>query len=91
MKDRNYRSTFFCVNETRLENSASYNIFKTPGYDIVRQDRHRNVAIYIRNTISYKNHIEFIPDNLESICLEIRKPKSKPILGVSDMVSPTNC
>jgi exonuclease III len=72
-----------CINETRLDNTINDNIIKIAGYDIVRRDRDRNgggVAIYIRNIISYKNHIEFIPDNLESICLEIQKPKSKPLL-----------
>ena len=72
-----------CINETRLDNTINDNIIKIPGYDIVRRDRDRNgggVAIYIRNIISYKNHIEFIPDNLEFICLEIQKPKSKPLL-----------
>ena len=56
-----------CINETRLDNTINDNIIKIPGYDIVRRDRDRNgggVAIYIRNIISYKNHIEFIPDNL---------------------------
>ena len=72
-----------CLNETRLDNTINDNIIKIPGYDIVRRDRDRNgggVAIYIRNIISCKNHIEFIPDNLESICLEIQNPKSKPLL-----------
>ncbi len=62
------------------------NIIKIPGYDIIRRDRDRNgggVAIYIRNTINYKKHVEFIPENLEAICLEIQKPKSKPILIVT--------
>ena len=76
-----------CINETRLDNTINDNIIKIPGYDIVRRDRDRNgggvAAIYIRNIISYKNHIEFIPDNLESICLEIQKPKSKPLLIVT--------
>ena len=63
-------------------NTINDNIIKIPGYDIVRRGRVRNgggVAIYIISIISHKNHIEFIPDNLESICLEIQKPKSKPL------------
>jgi exonuclease III len=75
-----------CINETRLDDTINDNIIKIPGYDIVRRDQDRNgggVAIYIRSIISYKKHIEFIPDNLESICLEIQKPKSKPLLIVT--------
>ena len=75
-----------CINETRLDNTINDKTIKIPGYDIIRRDRDRNgggVAIYIRSIISYKNHIEVIPDNLESICLEIQKPKSKPLLIVT--------
>jgi hypothetical protein len=57
-------------------------IIKLPGYDIIRRDRNRNgggVVIYIKSTMNYINHTEFIPDNLESICVEIQKPKAKPI------------
>ena len=53
-----------CINETRLDNTINDNIIKIPGYDIIRRDRDRNgggVAIYIRSTINYKNHVEFIP------------------------------
>ena len=56
-----------CKNETRLDNTINDNIIKIPGYDIVRRD----------------NNIEIIPDNLESICIEIHKLKSKPILIVT--------
>ncbi len=54
-----------CINETRLDNTINDNIIKIPGYDIIRRDRDRNgggVAIYIRSTINYKNHVEFIPE-----------------------------
>jgi hypothetical protein len=33
--------------------------------------------------MNYINHTEFIPDNLESICVEIQKPKAKPILVIT--------
>ena len=74
-----------CINETRLDNTINDNI-KIPGYDIIRRDRDRNrgrVTIYIRSTINYKKHVEFIPENLEAICLEIQKQKAKPILIVT--------
>ncbi len=52
-----------CINETRLDNTINDNIIKIPDYDIIRRDRDRNgggVAIYIRSTINYKKHVEFI-------------------------------
>jgi hypothetical protein len=81
-----FNSFRFFGTPCRLDNTINDNIIKIPGYDIVRRDRDGNggcVAIYIRSIISYKNHIEFIPDNLESICLKIQKPKSKPLLIVT--------
>ena len=53
------------------------------GYEIVRRDRNRNggdVASYLRNNIPYVERSDLIPENVEALCLEIRKPKSKPVL-----------
>jgi exonuclease III len=41
------------------------------------------VAIYFRDNINIKNRIDLVPDSLEALCVEVRKPKSKPILIVS--------
>ena len=53
------------------------------GYDIVRNDRNRNgggVAIYIRSVINYQERHDLEDEHLESITVEISKPKSKPFL-----------
>ena len=53
------------------------------GYEIIRQDRNRNggdVAIYLRNNISYVERSDLVSEHVEALCLEIRKPESKPIL-----------
>jgi hypothetical protein len=50
---------------------------------LIRQDRNRNgggAAIYLRNVIPYTNRVDLIPVNAEAICLEIKKPKAKPVL-----------
>jgi hypothetical protein len=52
---------------------------------LIRKDRNRNgggVAIYVRSVIPYINRTELSPDTCtaEAICLEIRKPKRKPLL-----------
>ena len=71
------------LNETMLDISISNHEIKINGYDIVRKDRNRHgggVAIYIRNTINYSIRDDLTDENLETITLEITKPKSKPFL-----------
>ena len=41
------------------------------------------VAIYFRDNINTINRNEQVPDYLEALCVEVWKPKSKPILIVS--------
>ena len=53
------------------------------GYDLTRRDRNRNgggVAIYVRNNISYMERSALVPENVEALCIEVRKPNAKPIL-----------
>lgn len=72
-----------CLNETLLDSTIANHEVKINGYDIVRKDRNRHgggVAIYIRNSINYKVRDELMQDNLETITVEICKPKSKPFL-----------
>jgi exonuclease III len=71
------------INETWLDNSISSAEVEICGYEIVRRDRNRNgggVAIYLCNNIPYVEQSDLIPENVEALCLEIRKPKSKPVL-----------
>ncbi len=72
-----------CLNETRLDNSISNSEVENRGYELVRRDRNRDgggVAIYLRNNIPFLERSDLISDNVEALCLEIRKPKSKPVL-----------
>ena len=51
--------------------------------DIVRKDRSRNgggVCIYLRSSINYKVRNDLVPTELETVCVEIIKPHSKPFL-----------
>ena len=71
------------LNETRLDSSVLNIEIEIPGYDIVRRDRNRSgggVAMYIRSHIPYTIRNDLFPDNLELICVEIKKLKSKPLL-----------
>jgi exonuclease III len=72
-----------CINEIRLDNSISSAEVEICCYEIVRRDRNRNggdVASYLRNNIPYVERSDLIPENVEALCLGIRKPKSKPVL-----------
>ena len=52
-------------------------------YDLIPEDRNRHggrVAIFIRNTVNYKIRSDIMSENLETITVEITKPKAKPFL-----------
>ncbi|CAB4006694.1 RNA-directed DNA polymerase from transposon BS, partial [Paramuricea clavata] len=71
------------LNKTRLDSSVLNGEIEIPGYDIVRRDRNRSgggVAMYIRSNIPYTIRKDLFPGNLELICIEIKKFKSKPQL-----------
>ena len=71
------------LNETRLDSSILDCEVQIPGYDIIRSDRNRyggGVAIYIRTIIPYIIRKDLLQDTLELLCIEVRKPKSKPVL-----------
>ena len=80
------------LNETRLDSSVVNGEIEIPGYDIVRHDRDRSgggVAMYIRSHIPYIRN-DLFPDNLELICVEIKKLKSKPLLITTWYRSPNS-
>ena len=71
------------LNETRLDDSVLDCEVEIPGYDILRRDRNRNgggVSMYIRKNIPYCNREDLAVENIELICIEVKKPKSKPLL-----------
>ncbi|CAB4023001.1 RNA-directed DNA polymerase from transposon BS [Paramuricea clavata] len=72
-----------CINETRIDKKIKNSEIGLQGYDLTRRDRNRRgggVAIYIRNTIPYVERSTIIPENVEAVCIEVRKPNAKPIL-----------
>ena len=71
------------LNETRLDDSVLDCEVEIPGYDILRRDRNRNgggVSMYIWKNIPYSNREDLAVENVELICIEVKKPKSKPLL-----------
>lgn len=74
------------INETRLDDSVSDNEVYIPGYEIIRRDREHNgrfgggVCFYIRSNINFSLRPDLSVKHLENLCIEIRKPRSKPFL-----------
>lgn len=71
------------INESRLDETVTDNEVYLTGYTIIRKDRNRQgggVALYIRSAINYTRRTDLEDEELEFLCTEIRKPKTKPIL-----------
>jgi cellulose biosynthesis protein BcsQ len=74
------------INESRLDSNIARDTVGIQGYDMV--DKHRNlegggVALYYRNTLNVINRTDLVPAEVEVVCLEVIKPKSKPMFVVS--------
>ena len=74
------------INETRLDDSVSDDEVYIPGRDIIRRDRDHNgrfgrgVCIYVPSNINFSLRPDLSDMHLENLCIEIRKPRSKPFL-----------
>ena len=74
------------INETRLDSTINDNEVHISGYEIVRRDRSVNgrfgggVCFYVRCNINFLPRFDMSIDQLENLCIEIRKPRSKPFL-----------
>ena len=80
------------INETRLDDTCYESEFHIDGYSVITKNRNRQgggVAIYIRDPIDFINRKDLQNENLEFLCVEIRKPKTKPFL-VSTWYRPPN-
>ena len=65
----------------RLSENIDGGFVKKNGYDIFRADRNRaggGVALYVKTAINANLRQDLVSDDLEVICLEIKRAKSKP-------------
>ena len=72
-------------NEIRLDLTITNVQIKIHGCDIVRKDRSRRgggVCIYLRNCITYRQRNDLVPNDLETVCLQIMKPGSRTFIFV---------
>ena len=82
----------FAINESKIDNSVTDSEISIPGYNVIRRDRNRyggGVVVYIREVYSFKERSDLNSDDLEMICIEISKPRSKPFL-ISAWYRPPN-
>ena len=77
------------INETRLDSSITDCEVFIPGYEIFRRDRNTDgrhgggVCFYVRTSINCTPRHDLNFKDLENLCIEIRKPRSKPFLVAS--------
>ena len=72
----------------KLDDSISDNEVYIPGYEIViRRDRTSGgdggVCFYIRSSINFLYRSDLNIPNLENLCIEVNKPRSKPFLIIT--------
>ena len=75
-----------------IDETISTDVVSIPGYEMIVKNRNRvggGVAIYYRSVLNVMNRQDLIPANVEAVCLEITRPKSKPIL-ITSVYRPPN-
>ena len=72
------------IQETKLNNSHKDSEFYILCFDLVRRDRISDggggVCFYIRSSINFSVRNDLIIADLENLCIEVRKPQSKPLI-----------
>ncbi len=63
------------INESKIDDSVFDNEINIIGYNMIRNDRNRfggGVVLYIRDTISFSERKDLVPEPLEIICIQVR-------------------
>jgi exonuclease III len=71
------------INETKLDDSISDMQVSVDGHAIIRIYRFRGaggVAMYVQETLNYREREDLCPHDLELVALEMLKNNSKPFL-----------
>ena len=75
------------LQETKLDVFNNNSDFHICGYEIIRRDRLSDggggICLYIKSTINFSVRTDLNVDELENLCIEIRKPNSKPFIVVN--------
>ena len=85
------------LSETWLDSTIIDNDLFISGYEILRRDRTRcaadgntygGVCFYVRSVINVLPRPDLSHDELENLCIEIRKPNSRPFLVATTWYRP---
>ena len=71
------------INESKIDNVITDNELHITEYNLIRKDRNRfggGVVLYICENIPFLERKDLIPDNLEMLCIEVKKPYNKSVL-----------
>ena len=71
------------INETRLDSDVPIDLISIDGYTWIAKNRNRSgggVGFYIRNSINFEVRQDLNNNEIESLTIEILKPKMKPFL-----------
>ena len=75
------------IQETKLDVANNNSDFYICGYELIRRDRlsdaGRGICFYIKSTINFSVQTDLNIDELESLCIKIHKPNSKPFIVVN--------
>ena len=75
------------IHETKLDVFNNNSDFYICGYELIRRDSLSDgaggICFYIKSTINFSVRTELNIDKLENLCIEFRKPNSKPFIVVN--------
>ena len=72
----------FAINESKIDDSITDGEISIPGFILIRKDRNAagcGVVLYIRESFSYIDSSDLVPNRLEMLCTEIIRPFSKSL------------
>ena len=75
------------IQGTKLNSYHKDSEFHISGFDLVRRDRISDggggVCFYIKSSINFSVRNDLNIADLENVCIEVRKPQSKPLIVVN--------
>ena len=75
------------IQETKLDVFNNNSDFYICSYKLIQRDRLSNggggICFYIKSTINFSMQTDLNIDELRNLCIEIRKPNSKPLIAVN--------
>ena len=70
------------IQETKADVSNNNSDFYICGYELIRRDRRSDagggICFYFKSTLKFSVRTDLNIEELENLCIEIRKPNSKP-------------